>query len=50
MVFEPMQPGDVEKTYADIEETRRDLGFAPTTAMRDGVPKFVEWYRAYYGV
>ena len=50
MVFEPMQPGDVAKTYADIEETRRDLGFVPTTAMRDGVPKFVEWYRAYYGV
>ena len=50
MVFEPMQPGDVAKTYADIEETRRDLGFVPTTAMHDGVPKFVEWYRGYYGV
>ena len=50
MVFEPMQPGDVESTYADIEETRRDLGFAPTTPMREGVVKFVEWYREYYKV
>ncbi len=50
MRFEPMQPGDVERTYADIEDTRRDLGFAPTTPMHVGVPKFVKWYRDYYGV
>jgi UDP-glucuronate 4-epimerase len=48
MRFEPMQPGDVEKTYADIEATRRELGFAPTTSISVGVPKFVAWYRAYY--
>ncbi|MGC9954197.1 MAG: NAD-dependent epimerase/dehydratase family protein [Rhizomicrobium sp.] len=48
MCFEPMQPGDVEKTCADIEETRRDLGFAPTTPISIGVPKFVAWYREYY--
>jgi len=48
MHFEPMQPGDVEKTYADIEDTRRDLGFAPTTPIDVGVPKFVEWYREFY--
>jgi UDP-glucuronate 4-epimerase len=46
--FEPMQPGDVEKTYADIEETRRDLDFEPTTPIALGVPKFVAWYREYY--
>ena len=50
MRFEPMQPGDVEKTYADIEATRRDLGFAPTTPISAGVPKFVEWYREFYRV
>jgi UDP-glucuronate 4-epimerase len=48
MRFEPMQPGDVEKTYADIEKTRRELGFAPTTSISVGVPKFVAWYREYY--
>ncbi len=48
--FEPMQPGDVEKTYADIEATRRELGFSPTTPIGVGVPKFVAWYRDYYRV
>jgi UDP-glucuronate 4-epimerase len=48
--FEPMQPGDVVSTYADIEETRRALGFSPTTPISVGVPKFVAWYRSYYGV
>ncbi len=46
----PMQPGDVKDTYADIAASRRDLGFAPTTTIREGVPKFVAWYRAYHGV
>jgi UDP-glucuronate 4-epimerase len=46
----PMQPGDVHKTYADIEAIRRDLGYAPTTSIEVGVPKFVEWYRGYHGV
>jgi len=46
----PMQPGDVKDTYADIAASRRDLGFAPKTTIRDGIPKFLAWYRAYYGV
>ena len=46
--FEPMQPGDVKKTYADIEASRRDLGFEPTVPISVGVPRFVEWYREYY--
>lgn len=50
MRFEPMQPGDVVSTYADIEETKRDLGFSPVTPISVGVPKFVEWYRTFYGV
>ncbi|HEY7608448.1 MAG TPA: NAD-dependent epimerase/dehydratase family protein [Alphaproteobacteria bacterium] len=46
----PMQPGDVKDTYADIAASRRDLGFAPKTTIREGIPKFVAWYRAFYGV
>jgi len=44
----PMQPGDVKDTYADIAASRRDLGFAPATTIRDGVPRFVAWYREFY--
>lgn len=47
--FEPMQPGDVEITAAEIAESRRDLGFDPSTAIDDGLPKFVDWYKEYYG-
>jgi UDP-glucuronate 4-epimerase len=50
MRFEPMQPGDVVSTYADIEESKADLGFAPKTPMVDGVAKFVAWYRDFYKV
>ena len=46
----PMQPGDVHKTYADIEAIRRDRGYAPTTDIEAGVPRFVEWFRAYHGI
>jgi UDP-glucuronate 4-epimerase len=49
-ILEPMQPGDVRETYADIEATSRDLGFAPRVPLADGVPRFVDWYRSYYGV
>ena len=45
----PMQPGDVHKTYADIEAIARDLGYAPTTDIEVGVPRFVEWFRTYHG-
>ena len=48
-VLEPMQPGDVPETYADIEASHRDLGFAPRTSLADGVPRFVAWYREFYG-
>ena len=49
-VLMPMQPGDVRDTYADISAIQRDLGFRPTTSIDVGVPRFVEWYRAYHGV
>jgi UDP-glucuronate 4-epimerase len=48
--FEPMQPGDVARTYADIEASRRDLGFDPKTPISEGIPRFVAWYRDHYRV
>jgi UDP-glucuronate 4-epimerase len=46
----PMQPGDVTSTYADIAAAERDLGFSASTPLSVGIPRFVEWYRAYHGV
>jgi UDP-glucuronate 4-epimerase len=48
--FLPMQPGDVPSTTADIEALKRDCGFAPSTPIDVGVPRFVQWYREYHGV
>jgi UDP-glucuronate 4-epimerase len=48
MKFEPMQPGDVPVTYADIDATRAALGYEPRTPISQGVPKFAAWYKAYY--
>jgi UDP-glucuronate 4-epimerase len=45
---QPMQPGDVKETYADISAIQRDLGFTPTTSIDEGVPRFVSWYREYH--
>jgi UDP-glucuronate 4-epimerase len=42
-----MQPGDVKATYADIEDSRQDLGFEPKVTIEEGLPRFVEWYRSY---
>ena len=44
----PMQPGDVPITAADITAISRDYGFEPTTDLREGLRKFVRWYRQYY--
>ena len=49
-VLMPMQAGDVRDTYADISAIQRDLGFEPMTSIDEGVPRFVDWYRAYHGV
>jgi UDP-glucuronate 4-epimerase len=46
----PMQPGDVQATYADISDLERDVGFKPKTSIDDGLKKFVDWYKEYYGV
>ena len=46
----PMQPGDVPATYADVSELTAWTGFSPSTAIDDGVARFVAWYRDYYRV
>lgn len=45
----PLQPGDVRETYADIEASRRDLGYEPSTSIDEGMPRFVDWFRDYHG-
>jgi UDP-glucuronate 4-epimerase len=48
-VFLPLQPGDVAKTFADVDDLVRDVGFKPSTPLDDGIARFVAWYRSYYG-
>ena len=45
----PMQPGDVPVTFADSSALERDFGFIPKTGIREGLRRFAEWYKAYYG-
>ncbi|MCI6336608.1 MAG: NAD-dependent epimerase/dehydratase family protein [Prevotella sp.] len=45
----PMQPGDVPVTYADTTPLEQDFGFKPSTSLREGLRRFAEWYKAYYG-
>ena len=49
LAMKPMQHGDVKETYADIAASERDLGFKPATPIDIGIPRFVEWYKAYRG-
>ena len=44
----PLQPGDVTETYADIEDSRRDLGFEPRITIEEGIPRFIAWFRDYH--
>ncbi|MDP9126864.1 MAG: NAD-dependent epimerase/dehydratase family protein [Pseudomonadota bacterium] len=46
--FAPLQAGDVPETAADIAASQRDLGFQPRLSIREGIPRFVEWYRRYH--
>jgi UDP-glucuronate 4-epimerase len=50
IVYEPMQPGDVKETFADIQPLIDDFGFQPKTSIDDGIPQFVKWYREFYRV
>ena len=44
----PMQPGDVEKTWADTAGLEKDFGYRPSTEIGEGVRQFVDWYRGHY--
>ena len=45
----PMQPGDVPTTFADATALERDYGFTPKITLREGLRKFAEWYKQFYG-
>jgi UDP-glucuronate 4-epimerase len=46
----PMQPGDVERTWANVDDLIADYEYRPDTSVEDGVKRFVEWYKGYYKV
>ena len=43
-IMEPMQPGDVQATWADIDDLEEAVGFSPSTPLAEGLAKFVAWY------
>jgi UDP-glucuronate 4-epimerase len=45
-----MQPGDITDAVADVAALKRDMNFAPSTSIEEGVAQFVTWYREYHGV
>lgn len=45
----PMQPGDVEATYASVADLKKAVGFEPKTSLSDGIKQFIDWFRKYYG-
>ncbi len=47
--MKPMQPGDVEATYADTHALAEAVGFAPSTPLETGLARFAEWFKRYYG-
>ncbi|MFG6158398.1 NAD-dependent epimerase [Halomonas sp. 1390] len=48
--FQPMQPGDVPRTWADTEALYKATGYRPEVSVEEGVRQFVAWYRGFYGV
>lgn len=49
-VFKPMQPGDVQKTFADVADLEKVINFKPTTTIDSGIKEFVNWYKDYYQI
>lgn len=47
--FLPMQPGDVPRTFADVTDLMNDFDFKPDTSIKEGLTKFADWYKEYYG-
>ena len=48
--FMDIQLGDIEKTFANISNAKKKLNFEPKTSIKDGIPKFIKWYRSYHGL
>ena len=46
--FQPIQPGDVKESFADISESTQKLNFFPKTQISVGIPKFIKWYKQYF--
>ena len=46
--YEEIQPGDVSSTFAETESLQKWIGFKPNTSIKDGIDKFVDWYKEYY--
>jgi UDP-glucuronate 4-epimerase len=46
--FLPLQPGDLPDTFSDVTELARHVGYKPTTPVKEGVARFVDWYARYY--
>ncbi len=44
----PIQPGDVSKTWANVDELIRDYNYHPSTMVKDGIDRFIDWYLEYY--
>lgn len=44
----PMQPGDVERTWADVDQLIKDYDYSPNTSIKEGVKSFIDWFKAYY--
>ena len=44
----PIQPGDVERTWADVDQLIKDYDYSPNTSIKEGVKSFVAWYKEYY--
>ena len=48
--YMPIQPGDVQKTYADVENLVKEIEFKPRTSIKNGVKEFIKWYKNFYKV
>jgi len=48
--YQPMQKGDVPRTFADIDTSIDKLGYSPTTNISIGIPKFIHWFMKYYNI
>ena len=48
--FRPLQKGDVEASYADIEDLKDEVGYSPSTSIAEGISNFIDWYKDYYNI